>query len=245
LADYFNKPVLGSKIAPCLFSQSTVSFLQEFSMTAADRSSEIFADKLLVLDRIGAEQMLAEARAQDAPLKAVERLVVPALEEIGKRWEQGSAALAQVYMSSRICEELVDKLLPPSSPERILRPKIGIALLDDYHALGKTIVCAALRASGYELCDYGRLTAPELAERICHDEVKIVLISTLMLRSALQIKQVKILLVAAGSATKIIVGGAPFRFDPELWREVGADATGSNAAEAVRAVARCVEALAQ
>ncbi|WP_417908953.1 cobalamin B12-binding domain-containing protein [Candidatus Electronema sp. PJ] len=214
-------------------------------MNKPDHRSETFAEKLLLLDRFGAGQMLAQAADQETPLKAVERLVVPALEEIGKRWEQGSVALAEVYMSSRICEELADQILPPSSAERINRPKIGIALLDDYHALGKMIVCAALRASGYEIQDYGRLTAAELAERICRDSVSIILVSTLMLRSALQVKTLRELLDAAGSPAKIIVGGAPFRFDPELWQEVGADGTGNNAAEAVRAAARFVEELAQ
>jgi methanogenic corrinoid protein MtbC1 len=113
--------------------------------------------------------------------------------------------------------------------------------LDDYHALGKIIVCAALRASGWDLHDYGRMTAPELAEKVIENQTGILLVSTLMLRSALQIKELRDRLTAAGSPAKIIVGGAPFRFDPELWLEVGADATGNDAAEAVRAVARCME----
>ena len=41
----------------------------------------------------------------------MEKLVVPALERIGAGWEQGRVALSQVYMSGRICEELVDTLL--------------------------------------------------------------------------------------------------------------------------------------
>ncbi len=32
---------------------------------------------------------------------------------------------------------------------------------------------------------------------------------------------------------KIVVGGAPFRFDDQLWREVGADAMCRTASEAV------------
>jgi len=31
---------------------------------------------------------------------------------------------------------------------------------------------------------------------------------------------------------KVIVGGAPFRFDSSLWKEVGADAFGYNASDA-------------
>lgn len=211
-------------------------------MTGADSGVDFFAGRLLALDRLSAERMLFK-EVQGSPFRAVEHLVVPALEEIGRRWERGGVALAQVYMSSRICEELMEEMLPASSLERIRRPKIAIALLDDYHALGKMIVCAALRASGYAVHDWGRLTAEELASQAVRERADIILISALMLRSALQVKKVRQLLDAAGSLTKIIVGGAPFRFDPELWREVGADAVGSNAAEAVRAVARCAEEL--
>ncbi|MCI5144861.1 MAG: cobalamin B12-binding domain-containing protein, partial [Candidatus Electrothrix sp. AR3] len=161
--------------------------------------------------------------------------------KIGSAWEKGNVALAQVYMSSKICEELVEQFLPSTTPEGIQQARMGITLLDDYHALGKMIISATLRASGYELQDYGRLTATELVQRVCDDQIQIILISTLMLRSALQVKEVKNLLTAAGSSAKIIVGGAPFNFDSELWREVGADDMGTNAADAIRAVARCME----
>ncbi|RWX44604.1 B12 binding domain-containing protein [Candidatus Electrothrix aarhusensis] len=78
-------------------------------------------------------------------------------------------------------------------------------------------------------------------QKVCEDSIKVILISTLMLRSALRVKQVKQLLEQAGSSVKIIVGGAPYRFDPLLWQEVGADAMGANAAEAIEAVAACLE----
>jgi len=210
-------------------------------MISGDGRSKLFIDRLLALDRPGAKKILDQARGKDAPLRLVENLIVPALEEIGRAWDQGDVALAQVYMSSKICEELVDQFLPMSSSERIKHAKMGIALLDDYHALGKMIIYATLRASGYELHDYGRVTAAELVRRVCDDGVRILLISTLMFRSALQVKEVKTLLTTAGSPARIIVGGAPFRFDPELWKEMGADYMGTNAAEAVRAVSRCME----
>ncbi|MCI5223997.1 MAG: cobalamin B12-binding domain-containing protein, partial [Candidatus Electrothrix sp. AR4] len=112
---------------------------------------------------------------------------------------------------------------------------------EDYHALGKMIISASLRAGCYELHDFGRVTAQELVQKTIDNSIRIILISTLMLRSALQIKEVKRLLHEAGSSSKIIVGGAPFRFDPLLWKEVGADAMGANAAEAISAVSSCIE----
>ena len=57
-----------------------------------------------------------------------------------------------------------------------------------------------------------------------------------MLPSALQVREVRAGLWAAGANVRLIVGGAPFRLDAHLWQEVGADAMGRNAAEAVALV---------
>lgn len=211
-------------------------------MSSATANCLSFVDRLLALDRLGAEAMLVQSEGRQ-PFQLIEELIVPALEEIGRRWDRGETALAQIYMSSRICEELMSRLLPLSSQERLCQPKLGIVLLDDYHALGKIMIMAALRFSGWNPRDYGSMTMPELLKQVLGDQLDILLISTLMLRSALQIKELKAQLTAAGSPVKIIVGGAPFRFDSELWLEVGADATGNNAAEAVRAVTRCMKEL--
>jgi methanogenic corrinoid protein MtbC1 len=43
------------------------------------------------------------------------------------------------------------------------------------------------------------------------------------------------------SDVKIVVGGAPFRFDKELWIEVEADAFGNDSSEAVAIVTKMME----
>ena len=95
-----------------------------------------FEQALLSLDRLAARNMLLEPGGSETPLQLVETLVVPALERIGAGWEQGRVTLSQVYMSGRICEELVDTLLPSDGLGRKNRPKTAIAVLQDYH-LGK------------------------------------------------------------------------------------------------------------
>ena len=166
----------------------------------------------------------------------VDQVVVPALEQIGLAWEKGDVALSQVYMSGRICEELVEQVLPPSDPDRKHQPRSAIVVLCDYHMLGKRIVYSQMRASGFELFDYGRMDVDELVERALADGIRVLLISVLMLPSALKVKQVCARLRAAGVPIRIAVGGAPFLFDDKLWQEVGADAMGRNAAEAVSLV---------
>ena len=198
---------------------------------------------LLALDRVGAIDLLqSELASEGTAIAVIERLVVPTLVHMGDRWERGELALAQIYMGGRICEELLDILLPAGSPERRDLPRMAIAVLEDFHILGKRIVYSALRASGYELIDYGSGLAPaDLARRAVRDGVEILLISTLMLHSALRVKQVRTELEGLGASLRIVVGGAPFLFDPNLWKEVGADTMGGNAAEAIRIVGQMVK----
>jgi methanogenic corrinoid protein MtbC1 len=200
-----------------------------------------FVDRLVGIDRIGAEKIFNAVHEQGTVSRTVDQLILPALEIIGKGWEEGTVALAQVYMSSRICEELMAHVPPPANPKYPGHPRMGLAVLEDYHLLGKIIISACLRAGGYAFHDYGRVTPQELVRKIRDDSIEIVLISTLMLRSALQVKEVKRLLAEAGSSTRIVVGGAPFRFDPLLWKEVGADAMGANAVEAIAAISSCLK----
>jgi len=63
-----------------------------------------------------------------SPLQFVEQVVVPALEQIGDGWESGDVALSQIYMSGRICEKLVDTILPPKDPQRKYQPKMAITI---------------------------------------------------------------------------------------------------------------------
>ena len=115
---------------------------------------------------------------------------------------------------------------------------LALAALDDYHLLGKQIVRTVLHAAGWPVLDYGRQTVDELVAQVQKDGVDILLISTLMLPSALSVREVVARLRKISPQTRVVVGGAPFRFDPELWKEVGADAMGSSAADAVAIIRR-------
>ncbi len=196
---------------------------------------------LETLDRPRIESLFAEAIKRRPPMAVVEHLIVPTLERLGEAWDEGDVALSQIYMSSRICEELVARVLPPMAPERKGQPHHAIVVLSDYHMLGKRIVLSVMRASGFETRDYGRMEVGELVERVVADRVRILLVSVLMLPAALKVKQLRDALEARGQSVRIAVGGAPFLFDPELWREVGADAMGRNAADAVAIVGRWME----
>ena len=192
-----------------------------------------FEQALLSLDRISAQRILTESSSHLTPIQFVEQVVAPALERMGADWEQGRIALSQIYMSGRICEELVDTILPPGSPMRERQPRLALAVLEDYHLLGKRIVYSTLRASGFEALDYGRVGVDDLVRRVQDDGIEVLLISTLMLRAALRVRDVRARL---NENVKIIVGGAPYRFDDQLWRDVQADAMCRDASEIVATI---------
>ncbi len=200
-----------------------------------------FESAILSCDRLAARDIFTRLKRNWTPTQLVENLIVPVPERIAAGWEQGTVALSQVYMGGRISEELVDMVLPPGAPNRRDQPKMAIATLEDYHLLGKRIIYSMLRANGFELQDYGRVEVEGLVRRAADDGIQVLLISALMLPSALRVKEVRAGLNESRPDIKIVVGGAPFRFDDNLWKDVGADCMGRNAAEAVERIAGMME----
>jgi methanogenic corrinoid protein MtbC1 len=202
---------------------------------------EDLLEALLDTDREAARRVMESAcRSAGGPGEALDRLVTPVLERIGNLWETGELALAQVYMSGRICEELIETVLPSGSGEGSGREaRVAIGVLEDHHALGKRMVLSVLRAGGIPVRDYGcGLRVEDLIERSRAESTQVLLVSALMLRSALRIKDLVAGLRAAGLPTKVVAGGAPFVLDRSLAEEVGADAVGYSASDAVAIVRR-------
>jgi methanogenic corrinoid protein MtbC1 len=203
-------------------------------------ASEFLEQSLLSLDQEGAEIIILKAIQEESTVKVVGTLVSDTLKRIGDSWEKGNLSLSQVYMSGVICEKIIDKVLPPSVPYRSNQPKAAIAVFEDFHLLGKRIVYSTLRASGIELMDLGGgLSVNKLAKIVREEDIKILLVSVLMLPSALHIKDLRDQL--SDLDVKIIVGGAPFRFDDKLWTEIGADYYGKDSAEALEIVHKLME----
>jgi len=211
------------------------------SDTAMDKMVLEFKNALLQIDRVKAANILEQCYVDKRDFPRLEQLIMESLDEIGQGWERGTVSLAQTYMSGIISEELINRYLPKDEGalegENAL--KIAIAVLEDHHILGKKIVCSVLKAGGYSLLDFGQGLSPgKIVEKVLRHQTDILLISTLMLPSALKVTEVKKQLTEAGREVKIIVGGAPFRLDSELWQAVGADAKGDKATDAISLIER-------
>lgn len=187
---------------------------------------------LLELNQDLVESIILRSQKSSSPIETASGLITDTLTRIGESWERGELALSQVYMSSLICERIIDKILPPKSPIRNDAPVTAIGVFEDYHLLGKRIISSTLRASGIELIDLGGgLTCEDVIKHAEEKHIKILLLSVLMLPSALRMKDLIKKLMEQD--VKVIVGGAPFRFDEKLAAEIGAPYYGKDSAEAL------------
>lgn len=193
---------------------------------------EAFKAALLRIDRIGAADIFEKCYLENNSFEELEDLTMKSLEKIGAGWEEGRLSLSQVYMGGIICEDLINRYLPKFDMSYKTKPKMGIGVLQDHHSLGKRIIYSVLRSGGYELIDLGDgLSVGDMVEKTLHNDIEVLLISTLMLPSALLVEKVVTSLREKGSTAKVVVGGAPFRLDEKLWKKVKADADGKNGME--------------
>lgn len=172
----------------------------------------------------------------------IDEVIVNVLGNIGEKWDRGELSLAQVYLSSKICEEIITKLFPENQENNKRDKKIAIVTLEDHHVLGKRIVKSTLHSAGFHIIDFGfGVSADELIEKVIKEKIEILLISVLMYPSALKVREVREKLKNNNINIKILVGGAPFNFDAELWKNVGANAMGKSAAESVEILKQWTE----
>ena len=199
--------------------------------------SKDFKDALMRVDRVEAKNIFKSSFRDKEDFKYLEEIVIKALNVIGEDWDKGHASLAQVYMSGIICENLMDEYLPKLNIARKNLPKIGICVLQDFHTLGKRIVSSIVKSGGYQLLDFGPGLSPrEIVDKVDEENVDIVLISTLMLPSAMKVREVRLLMQERNLKAKIVVGGAPFRLDKNLEEMVGADASGDTASDVLKII---------
>lgn len=193
---------------------------------------DAFEKALLQYEVQKAYEILEDFTAVYPAIDFIDKVLLESMIRIGDKWENGEVALSQVYMSSKLCERISDGLLPSANLSIKPSPKMAIAVINDHHVLGKKIVKSMIQASGYQLTDLGYgLGVDELFEAVKSQGIRILILSVLMYPSALEIKKLVRLFREAQLKVKVLVGGAPFLMDPELWREVGADAMGRHAAD--------------
>lgn len=183
------------------------------------------------------------------PEQVIFEVVIPGMERMigGMISSDNMVTLSQHFLASQIAEEVTDRLIPlfASAPEIMGRVVIGTSH-GDFHGLGKKIVIGCLKARMFAVTDLGINVAPErFVDQALETGAEVIAISSMMIHTATGErgpKRVRQLLQERGleDRLRILVGGAPYRFHENLYREVGADAWGDTAAQAPGIVARLV-----
>jgi methanogenic corrinoid protein MtbC1 len=194
---------------------------------------QAYNDAVFETDKEAAFRAVNEALTRGVtPEDIVFKVVIPAVEEMMIRIGQDpDANLAQHFMTAQIASEVTEKMLEKFAhpPEIIGRVVIGTAH-GDLHSLGKRIVMGCLRAMMVDVVDLGvNVPAERFVAEALAREAQVIAISAMMVHTAngpngsLRVRQL-LAEQALEGRIRIAVGGAPYRFDGELYRAVGADA---------------------
>jgi 5-methyltetrahydrofolate--homocysteine methyltransferase len=177
------------------------------------------------------------------PLRLVNECLVPAMDEVGRRFECSEYFVPELLLSARAMKaalELVRPLLAARGAEPTGRVVIG-TVKGDLHDIGKNLVAALLEGGGFEVTDLGVNVAPEkflstAKERNAHIVAMSALLTTTMLAMRTTIDAFQ----QAGlrASVKILVGGAPVT--QRFADEIGADGYSDNAVGAVALAKRAV-----
>ncbi len=178
-----------------------------------------------------------EALAQDvAPLELVQKHMVPAMDEVGRRFECEEYFVPELLLAARAMKgslELIRPLLVASGAEPVGRVVIG-TVKGDLHDIGKNLVSALLEGGGFEVIDLGADVAPEkFVSAVKERNAKIVALSALLTVTMPSMKTTIQALKEAGvrENVKVMVGGAPVT--EQYASEIGADGYSANASSAV------------
>jgi len=214
------------------------------------RTLEAYIQALFDTDKPAALQIVQDALKNGvSPENVVFAIILPGMEKmIGGMLSDNMVTLSQHFLAAQIAEEVVDRLLPLFAVVPEIRGHVVIgASHGDFHGLGKKIVIGCLRARMFEVTDLGINVAPErFVDEALAVGAQVIAISSMMVHTATGergAKRVRQLLQERGLEEKfrIIVGGAPYRFHPGMFRDVGADAWADSAAEAPAVVSRLVQ----
>lgn len=188
------------------------------------------------------EQALA---AGHEPLKLVQEYMMPAMDEVGRRFECNEYFVPELLLAARAMKaalELLRPLLAAKGNEPVGRVAIG-TVKGDLHDIGKNLVGAMLEGGGYEVIDLGVNVTPEqFIAAIKDKKATIVAMSALLTTTMPSMKTTIDALKQAGvrEQVKVIVGGAPIT--EKFAREIGADGFSESAAGAVAAAKKVASA---
>jgi len=171
-----------------------------------------------------------------AELSIINEELVPALDEVGEKYEKGIIFLPQLIQSAETVKKafaaIKEKLREDNSP-KINKGKILMATVKgDIHDIGKNIVKVILENYGFDIIDLGKdVEVERIVEEVKKNNIKLVGLSALMTTTVNSMKDTIKALKDSGIDCKTFVGGAVL--NEEYAEMINADFYAKDAKEAV------------
>jgi 5-methyltetrahydrofolate--homocysteine methyltransferase len=228
-------------IKACCESEESSQKLSPISSTDAPKSENLIRaiEKGLVDDaKSAAFQLLASG---SEPMEVISEAIVPALENVGGRFEKGEAFLPQLLMAAdaagaafgEVRKSLANRERDVSSDRRRAHPIVIATVKGDIHDIGKNIVRALLENYGFDVIDLGRDVEPEkIVDAALSSGAFMIGLSALMTTTVGAMGETIRLAKERGVKAKICVGGAVLT--EEYASSIGADYYAKDAMRTVR-----------
>ena len=183
-----------------------------------------------------ASEITTAMLGNSAPLDIVNAHVIPALDNVGKRFEEKKLFLPQLLMSAEAAKASFEVIKATMSADgsSVKKGSIVIATVHgDIHDIGKNIVKLLLENYGYNVIDLGKNVPPETVLRAVTDNhAPLVGLSALMTTTVPAMEETVKLIKENAPWCKTVVGGAVLTQD--YADKIGADKYAADAMETVR-----------
>ena len=161
---------------------------------------------------------------------------MPALDRVGKRFEEKTLFLPQLLMSAEAAKAAFDAVKSRLGGEGSGQRGLTVVLATvkgDVHDIGKNIVKVLLENYGFPVIDLGKDVAPETVLRAVKEKgAGLVGLSALMTTTVAAMGETIALLRREAPGCKVMVGGAVLT--QEYADQIGADFYGPDAMASVR-----------
>ena len=159
-------------------------------------------------------------------LDVVNTLLIPALDQVGEKYEKHEIFLPQlINAANAACEgfDIIKARIAGRGAGSVSRGTILIATVrGDIHDIGKNIVKVVLENYGYTVIDLGRDVPKEkIVETAIRENVRLIGLSALMTTTVKSMAETISTIRESGHGCAVMVGGAVLT--PEYAREIGAD----------------------
>lgn len=173
------------------------------------------------------------------PQAAIEEHLIPAINEVGRLFDEKKYFLPQLIASAEAMELAISHVEPllPKKDNGVEMPTIVLATVEgDIHDIGKNLVVLMLKNYGYRVIDLGKDVPKEIIVEIAMQENAAVIgLSALMTTTMMKMKDIVEYAKEKKLSSKIMIGGAVIT--QSFADEIGADGYAKDAAGACRLVA--------